>query len=82
MDWVVILGEVLHKSKKTKQEGVILKLDFEACYRVSWKFLEEVLIQKGFSQVATLGELDDASSQRWKDCSGCEWGDRRVFSKL
>ena len=51
MDGVVILQEVIHELKRTKQEGIILKLDFEKAYdRVSWHFLEEVLTKKGFSQ--------------------------------
>ena len=51
LDGVVILQEVLHELKRTKQEGIILKLDFEKAYdRVSWNFLEEVLIRKGFFQ--------------------------------
>ena len=51
LDGVVILQEVLHDLKSGKQEGIILKLDFEKAYdRVSWSFLEEVLIKKGFSE--------------------------------
>ena len=51
LDGVVILQEVVHELKRTKQEGIILKLDFEKAYdRVSWHFLEEVLTKKGFSQ--------------------------------
>jgi hypothetical protein len=33
-----------------KQEGLLLKLDFEKAYdRVSWDFLQEILLRKGFS---------------------------------
>ena len=50
LDGVVILQEVLHDLKSSKKEGIILKLDFEKAYdRVSWNFLEEVLLKKGFS---------------------------------
>ena len=46
----MILQEVLHDLKSSKEEGIILKLDFEKAYdRVSWNFLEEVLLKKGFS---------------------------------
>jgi len=51
LDGMVILQEVLHDLKSGKQEGIILKLDFEKAYdRVSWSFLKEVLIKKGFSE--------------------------------
>ena len=60
MDGVVILQEVVHELKRTKQEGIILKLDFEKAYdRVSWHFLEEVPTKKRF--LTKMGELDDES---------------------
>ena len=50
LDGVVILQEVLHKLRVKKQQGIVLKLDFEKAYdMVDWSFLEEVLIRKGFS---------------------------------
>ena len=50
LDGIVILQEVLHDLKSRKEEGIILKLDFEKAYdRVSWTFLEEVLLKKRFS---------------------------------
>ena len=50
IDGVVILQEVLHKLRVKKEQGIVLKLDFEKAHdRVDWSFLEEVLIRKGFS---------------------------------
>ena len=50
LDGVVILQEVLHKLRVKKEQGIVLKLDFEKVYdMVDWSFLEEVLIRKGFS---------------------------------
>ena len=49
LDGVVILQEVLHELRVKKEEGIILKLNFEKAYdKVSWSFLEEVMIRKGF----------------------------------
>lgn len=51
LEGVVILQEVLHELRMSKQAGVILKLDFEKAYdKVDWNFLEEVLKRKGFSE--------------------------------
>jgi hypothetical protein len=42
---------VLHELAKSKQSGIILKLDFEKAYdKVRWYFLEEVLAKKGFCE--------------------------------
>jgi hypothetical protein len=42
---------VLHELASKKQSGIILKLDFEKAYdKVSWRFLEEVMQKKGFSE--------------------------------
>jgi hypothetical protein len=36
---------------KNKESGVILKLDYEKAYdRVSWSFLEEMLVSRGFGR--------------------------------
>ena len=49
LDEMVTIREVFHELRRTKQEGVILKLDFEKAYdRVNWDFLQEVLLKKGF----------------------------------
>lgn len=36
----IALLEIVHELKRTKQKGVLLKLDFEkACDRVNWEFM-------------------------------------------
>jgi len=47
----VILHETIHELHK-KKDGVILKLDFEKAYdKVSWSFVQQTLIMKGFSPI-------------------------------
>lgn len=42
--------EVVHSLHKHKEEGVILKLDYEKAYdRVNWNFPFELLASRGFS---------------------------------
>jgi Reverse transcriptase (RNA-dependent DNA polymerase) len=39
-------------AKTTKQQGIILKFDFEKAYdRVSWSFLKELLLSRDFGLV-------------------------------
>jgi hypothetical protein len=48
-DGPLALHEIIHELKTKKLPAVLLKLDFEKAYdRVSWEFLREVLIRKGF----------------------------------
>jgi len=50
LEGVVILHETIHELHRTKQNGVILKLDFEKAYdKVKWPFLFQTLRMKGFS---------------------------------
>ena len=45
----IALMEIIHELKRTRGQGVILKLDFEKAYdRVNWEFVREVLLKKGF----------------------------------
>lgn len=46
---VVVAHELVHSVHRSGQAGVILKLDYEKAYdRVSWKFLFDILIARGF----------------------------------
>ena len=50
MDGVLSLQEILHESRRKKQQGIVLKLDFEKAYdKVDWDFLLKCIAQKGFS---------------------------------
>jgi hypothetical protein len=49
MSGILILHEILHETKRKKQLGIILKLDFEKAYdKVNWNFLFECLVARGF----------------------------------
>ena len=51
MNGVLALHEILHETKRRKEIGVILKLDFEKSYdKVNWAFLFEILKLSGFSE--------------------------------
>lgn len=51
LEGVVIIHEVLHELKRSKKKRVLLKIDFEKAYdRVSWPFLEQVMLGRGFPQ--------------------------------
>ncbi|WVZ54041.1 hypothetical protein U9M48_004908 [Paspalum notatum var. saurae] len=50
MEGAVILHETIHKLHTKKQNGVILKIDYEKAYdKVRWDFLQQALRMKGFS---------------------------------
>jgi hypothetical protein len=49
LEGVVILHESIHELHQKKQNGVILKIDFEKTYdKVKWPFLFQSLKMKGF----------------------------------
>jgi hypothetical protein len=49
LEGVVILHESIHELHQKKQNGVILKIDFEKAYdKVKWPFLFQSLKMKGF----------------------------------
>ena len=51
LESVVVAHEFVHSIHKSKEPGVILKLDYEKAYdRVSWDFLFEILSSRGFSE--------------------------------
>jgi hypothetical protein len=48
-DGALALHEIIHELKSKNLPAVLLKLDFEKAYdRVSWHFIREVLLRKGF----------------------------------
>jgi hypothetical protein len=49
LDGALSLHEIIHELKARNSKAILLKLDFEKAYdRVSWLFLREDLIRKGF----------------------------------
>jgi hypothetical protein len=51
LDGAVMLHEIVHELHTKKMEGVMFKIDFEKAYdSVSWEFVEEVMIRKGFDK--------------------------------
>lgn len=50
LDAVLIANEVVDEKKRSREEGVVFKIDFEKAYDyVDWDFLDHVLERKGFS---------------------------------
>jgi hypothetical protein len=46
---IVAAHEIVHEATRKKEKGLVLKLDYEKEYdRVSWTFLEEMLVTRGF----------------------------------
>ena len=80
--------EIIHKTKRKKEVGVILKLDFEKAYdKVNWNFLFEYMEMRGFdrkwrdwiSQVVSGGtisiKLNDMIGSYIKSYKGVRQGD-------
>jgi hypothetical protein len=56
LESVVVAHGIIHDIHKNKESGVILKLDYEKAYdRVSWSFLEEMLVSRGFGKTWVSG---------------------------
>ncbi|RVW63734.1 LINE-1 retrotransposable element ORF2 protein [Vitis vinifera] len=50
MDAVLIANEIVDERRRSGEEGVVFKIDFEKAYdHVRWDFLDQVLEKKGFS---------------------------------
>lgn len=51
MTGVLALNEVLREARYKKQQGIVLKLDFEKAYdKVNWDFLFHCVHMKGFNE--------------------------------
>lgn len=51
-DNIVTAHEILHHVRTRKQQGILLKLDFERAFdKVHWEFLFEILSARGFGQL-------------------------------
>jgi hypothetical protein len=52
MNGIMALHEVLHETKKKRDVGIVLKLDFEKSYdKVCWESLFACLRIRGFSEI-------------------------------
>jgi hypothetical protein len=50
MEGVIVLHKTIHEMHRKKQDGVILKIDFENAYdKINWSFVQQTVRMKGFS---------------------------------
>ena len=50
LDVVLIVNEVVDKKRRSREEGIVFKIDFEKAYdSVDWGFLDHILERKGFN---------------------------------
>ena len=50
LDAVLIVNEIVDKKRRSEEEGVVFKINFEKAYdHVNWDFLDHMLEMKGFS---------------------------------
>lgn len=75
---------MLHELARKKLKGIMLKLDFEKAYdKVSWHFLKEVMLKKGFSERWILwtmkavcgGNLNGELGKHFRSFKGLRQGD-------
>jgi hypothetical protein len=75
---VVVLHEVLHELRISKQKGLILKIDFEKAYdRVNWNFLEQVLQGKGLPDQWICWVMSTVRGRQ--SLYQCKWGEESLF---
>jgi hypothetical protein len=49
MTGIVCMHEIIHETKRRRETGIVLKLDFEKAYdKVNWKLLFECMKKRGF----------------------------------
>ena len=50
MDAVFIANEIVDEKRRSREEGVVFKINFEKAYdHVKWDYVDHVLEKKGFS---------------------------------
>ena len=49
LDNVVLSHEIIHHCQVTKQQGVVIKIDFEKAYdKINWQYLIDLMLSRGF----------------------------------